>query len=142
MKLSTIAGLALAALIFPQQTARAEDMTVGGRYLPQVVASSKAHRDALEKLIKGKPGIPNWVRNMITRDRYVALASVLLPVDGKPRERFDACEPKNCSGSRIVILYSPDGKYAVMAISDEKRGEILLGSPDAAERQILVAPPQ
>ncbi|MBP1850270.1 Ivy family c-type lysozyme inhibitor [Rhizobium halophytocola] len=132
-------GLGL-VLTFAALAVHAAEPTLGGRFLPQVVATSKPHHDSLEKLIRGRAGIPTWVRNMLYRDRYVALASV--PVDlGKERhERFDACEAGRCAASRIVVLYSGDGKHAAMVVEDIKLGEVFLGDPSAAEKKVLSAP--
>lgn len=112
---------------------------LSGRFLFRVVAESEAHRTALTKLVRGRGGIPNWVRSMISRDDYVALASEAVEVDGASMELFKACEPKNCPDSEIRVLFSADGKRVVMLSRDKKSGELLLGEPSAAEQAILSA---
>ncbi|MBR0556654.1 hypothetical protein J5J10_13290 [Ciceribacter sp. L1K23] len=126
------ASLILAALLCasPQPVLSGES----GRFLPRVVAESEMHRESLSALVKGRRDIPIWVRSMISRDTYVALASEAIEVDGKPMELFRACEPRNCPVSEIRVLFSPDGKRAVMMSRDVDRGVTLLGDPSPAER--------
>lgn len=127
------------ALLFPSVPVRAEDAH-SGRYLFRVVEASQQHRDSLQALVKGRPGIPNWVRNMISRPGYVAMASTAETVGGRPIERFMACEAHNCGASQVFVLFSPDGKHVVMRISDGDKGEMYLGDPDEAEKTLLAAP--
>lgn len=112
---------------------------LSGRFLFRVLAESEKHRSALTSLVRGRAGIPNWVRNMISRDDYVALASEAVEVAGAPMELFRACQPRNCPDSHIRVLFSADGKRVVMLSRDGKTGELLLGEPSAAEQAVLSA---
>jgi len=105
-----------------------------GRFLPQVLKTSKVHTKTLLKLIGGRPGIPPWVRGMVTRDLYVALASERIEVSGKPMERFEACEAGRCDTNRITLLFSPDGRHVAVRILDQRLGEVLLGDPSPEEK--------
>lgn len=87
--------------------------------------------------MRGKQGVPPWVLNMVNRSDYVGLASVEMPVDGKPMQLFYACEPKRCNQSAIRVLFSADGKHVVMRVNDERMGEVFLGKPTDAEKAAL-----
>ncbi|MBW8318618.1 MAG: hypothetical protein K0M47_04385, partial [Rhizobium sp.] len=113
--------------------------SLSGNFLPAIIAGSEPHRTALTGLIRGKPGLPAWVRNMISRDRYVALASRRVEIDGKQMQLFAACQPGNCAASAIRVLYSSSGKRAVMRIADVKLGTIVLGEPGPDELDVLAA---
>ncbi|MCL6706230.1 inhibitor of vertebrate lysozyme family protein [Pseudomonas sp. R2.Fl] len=132
-------ALILLLALLPAMPAIAQQ-DLAGRFLSRVVAESEPHRTALTKLIRGRGGIPSWVRNMISRDDYVALASEAVEVAGAPMELFRACQPKTCPDSEIRVLFSADGRRAVMLSRDAKAGELLLGEPSAAERAVLSAP--
>ena len=128
-------GLALSGL----STSTAAEPSLSGNFLPAIIAGSEPHRAALTGLIRGKPGLPAWVRNMVSRNRYVALASTRVEVEGKPMQLFQACQPGSCPESAVRVLYSADGKRAVMRIADLKLGTVILGDPTPAEMGVLSA---
>lgn len=111
---------------------------LSGNYLPQVLETSKAHRDSLESLIAGKPGLPYWVRSLFTQPRYVALVSEKVEVAGVPMQRFYACEAKRCEESFLRVLYSADGKRVLLYMSDDKLGPKIFGDPTPQEMNFLL----
>jgi hypothetical protein len=115
--------------------------TLSGQFLAQTVQTSKPHKDALKALVRGQQGIPPWVLNIVNRDDYVGLASVEMPVDGKPMQLFYACEAKRCRQSAIRVLFSKDGKHVVMRVNDDRLGESFLGKPSDAEKSALARNP-
>ena len=129
----------MAALSFALPAAAAETAP-SGRFLAQVISTSKPHRETVSGLLKGRRGLPSWVRNMVSRGDYVAAASQALVVDGKSRELFSVCQPKNCAGSQFKVLFSADGRTAVVRIVDAKLGEQFLGDPDASEKAVMMKP--
>lgn len=136
-KLTVLATLSMAMLMATFAGAQTPNASLSGNFLPTVLAASEPHRESLQALIKGKPGIPFWLRNMIRQPRYVALASKKVDVAGKPMQLFEACEAKRCDDSRLRVLYSVDGKRAVLRISDTKLGEKLFGEPSIGELRAL-----
>lgn len=119
--------------------AAAAETSLSGNFLPAIIATSEPHRKALVDLIRGKPGLPAWVRNMVSRDRYVALASRRVEVEGRAMQLFAACQAGNCAESAIRVLFSEDGKRAVMRVADLKLGTVVLGDPTPAEMGVLAA---
>ncbi|WP_454287876.1 Ivy family c-type lysozyme inhibitor [Rhizobium arsenicireducens] len=117
----------------------AAEPSLSGNFLPAVIATSEPHRETLIGLIRGKRGLPAWVRSMVSRDRYVALASKKVEVEGRPMQLFSACQPGNCAESAIRVLFSVDGKRAVMRIVDNKLKTLVLGEPTLAEAALLAA---
>ncbi|MEC9462147.1 MAG: Ivy family c-type lysozyme inhibitor [Pseudomonadota bacterium] len=111
--------------------------SLAGNYLPSVLATSPAHRDSLMEMIKGKPGLPFWVRALVRQPRYVALASEEVKVKGKRMQLFRACEPRTCESSWIRVLYSEDGKRALLYVSDAKLGIKIFGDPTPEEIAFL-----
>ena len=111
--------------------------SLAGNYLPSVLATSPAHRDSLMEMIKGKPGLPFWVRALVRQPRYVALASEEVKVKDKRMQLFRACEPRTCEASFIRVLYSEDGKRALLYVSDAKLGIKIFGDPTPEELSFL-----
>ncbi|MFN7125072.1 MAG: Ivy family c-type lysozyme inhibitor [Allorhizobium sp.] len=126
--------LILSAAPLQAQTA---STSLAGNYLPSVLATSPAHRDSLMEMIKGKPGLPFWVRALVRQPRYVALASEEVAVKDRRMQLFRACEPRTCDTSWIRVLYSEDGKRALLCISDAKLGIKIFGDPTPEELAFL-----
>ncbi|EKF57613.1 hypothetical protein QWE_20613 [Agrobacterium albertimagni AOL15] len=135
--LAIAAALSLSAAPICAQTA---STSLAGNYLPSVLAASPAHRDSLMEMIKGQPGLPFWVRALVRQPRYVALASEEVAVKDKRMQLFRACEPRTCETSWIRVLYSEDGKRALLYVSDAKLGIKIFGDPTPEELTFLVRP--
>ncbi|MFC3163625.1 Ivy family c-type lysozyme inhibitor [Ciceribacter thiooxidans] len=108
--------------------------SLSGNFLPQVIAASAPHREALETLLRGRRGLPPWIRAMVSRPKYVALASKRVTVDGKAMQLFSACEAGRCAESRLRALFSADGKRVTVYIRDARQGHLVFGDPTPAER--------
>lgn len=132
-----LAALILSAVPLHAQTA---SPSLAGNYLPSVLAASPAHRDSLMEMIKGQPGLPFWVRALVRQPRYVALASEEVKVKDKRMQLFRACEPRTCESSWIRVLYSEDGKRALLYVSDAKLGIKIFGDPTPEELTFLARP--
>jgi len=133
-ELVLLTALTLNAAPVHAQTA---STSLAGNYLPSVLATSPAHRDSLMEMIKGKPGLPFWVRALVRQPRYVALASEEVAVKDKRMQLFRACEPRTCETSWIRVLYSEDGKRALLYVSDAKLGIKIFGDPTPEELTFL-----
>lgn len=136
-QLALLAALSLSAAPLHAQTA---STSLAGNYLPSVLAASPAHRDSLMEMIKGQPGLPFWVRALVRQPRYVALASEEVAVKDKRMQLFRACEPRTCESSWIRVLYSEDGKRALLYVSDAKLGIKIFGDPTPEELTFLARP--
>ncbi|WP_165214737.1 Ivy family c-type lysozyme inhibitor [Affinirhizobium pseudoryzae] len=125
-----IARLLLAfLLLLPLQVFAAEAKS--GRFLQEVISSSTAHEQSLRQLLQGERGLPSWVRNMLSRPRYVSGASQAVIVDGTAMELFAACLAKQCPDSHMRVLFLPDGKVVALRAADKILGEVVLGNPSA-----------
>lgn len=132
--ISLLFAFSLNAVAAIAQTA---STSLAGNYLPNVLANSPAHRDSLMEMLKGKPGLPFWVRALVRQPRYVALASEEVAVKDRRMQLFRACEPRTCETSWIRVLYSEDGKRALLYISDAKLGIKIFGDPTPEELAFL-----
>lgn len=120
-----------------QSAAQAPDTSLSGNFLPKVLETSAAHRDSVLALVKGKPGLPFWVRALVRQPRYVARASEEIEVSGERRQKFHACEAQHCDASWLVAIFSADGKHAVLKVSDAKLGVKFFGNPTPDELAAL-----
>ncbi len=111
---------------------------LSGNYLFEVLQRSKPHEETLAGLLRGKRGLPTWVRGMASKGNYVASASEQVMVDGVAMELFAVCQPHNCSDSQVKLLYSADGKTAYVRVIDSKLGEHIFGNPSEAQKAPLM----
>lgn len=132
--------LVLCLLVLAVSQLSAAEEAKSGRFLHEVVASSQAHRESLQQLLRKTQRLPPWVRNMITNPLYVSGASTTVTIAEKPFELFGACLVRLCPKSHLRILFTPQGKIVSMRVVDEKMGEILLGEPDADQLLHLSKP--
>ncbi|KQW31357.1 hypothetical protein ASE36_03620 [Rhizobium sp. Root274] len=113
--------------------AQSPDTSLSGNFLPKVLEASAAHRDSLLEMIKGKPGLPFWVRALVREPHYVALASEEVVIAGERRQKFRACEAGFCEASWLVVIFTADGKHVVLKVSDAKLGVKFFGDPTPDE---------
>lgn len=146
--------LLAAAIIFPAgafaevasgaapqpQAAEALSPAIGNRALSHVVATSPEHKRALVALFRGRRDLPEWTRSIITSARYVTGVSRIVTLPEGEFELFGACDPRDCPGSHIRILFSKDGAKVWARLIDPKDGQQVLGAPSADQLQALMAP--
>lgn len=121
--------LLLLILCLPAQAVGAD--VKSGRFLQEVVGSSKKHEQSLRQLLQGERGLPSWVRNLMSNPRYVSGASQAVTVDGVAMELFGVCLAKHCDESRMRVLFQPDGTAVAVRVTDKSLGEVVLGKPSA-----------
>lgn len=137
--LRLILSLTFASMLFATpHAALAEGDKLSGNYLFEVLQRSKPHEETLAGLLRGKRGLPTWVRGMASKGNYVASASEQVMVDGVAMELFAVCQPHNCSDSQVKLLYSADGKTAYVRVIDSKLGEHIFGNPSEAQKAPLM----
>lgn len=131
---------ALACLLLLQAAASAEDKPVplAGQNLGEVLDKSEARRNAAEKLRFGIPGLPSWARYFIRRNDYVSTPSEEVEIGGAKYQLFHTCQPGNCSGMQMHILFSADGKTAWMRLYQKGKPDIFLGEPDEGQKKVLM----
>lgn len=137
-----IAVFMLPALVFADMSSGGGNPApaIGNRALNQVVATSPEHKKALIALLRGRRDLPEWVRTLITSARYVTGVSRVVTLPEGEFELFGACDPRDCPGSHIRILFSPDGTKVWARLIDPKDGQQLLGEPSADQMRVLMVP--
>jgi hypothetical protein len=100
-----------------------------GRYLNALLSTSAPHRQTLEELLRGKQGLPYWVRNISRNQGFVSGLSRQVEIDGGHYEFFAVCAPRSCEVSTFRVLFTLDGKLAFARIGDPQTGEKFLGDP-------------
>ncbi|MGR6466495.1 Ivy family c-type lysozyme inhibitor [Rhizobium sp. PAMB 3182] len=130
---------AVSCLLMIQGAVFAEEKPVplAGQNLGEVLDKSEARRKVVEKLRYGIPGLPSWARYFIRRNDYVSTPSEEVEIGGTKYQLFHTCQPGNCAGMQMHILFSADGKQAWMRLFEKGKPDIFLGEPDEGQKKVL-----
>jgi hypothetical protein len=61
----------------------------------------------------------------------------LVSVGGKPYELYQVCEPHNCPGNFIYVLFKIGGEEAVALLTIEGKEYRVFGDPTSTEKDAL-----
>lgn len=95
-----------------------------------------AYRGALTAILRGRNVAP-WVKVFLATGNGVVSPGKTLEIGGRPYEQYDVCEPHNCGGNFLYVLFTPGGAkaWALLTVSGSKAG--FYGNPDRAQQQAL-----
>lgn len=88
-------------------------------------------KKALMAMLQGTKDVPPWVAKIGRGGNFFAAPAVNATVGGEPHVFFNACEAKDCAGSRLEIMFSSDGKRAFGVLVDGDKPPLWFGAPDA-----------
>jgi len=97
-----------------------------------------AYADPLKAIVNGNEGLPDWVSGFIRTQDGVASPGVAVTIDGHAFERYDVCQPHNCGGNFLYVLYPAGGGQAWALITRDDRVAAILGSPNEAQKGVLI----
>jgi Inhibitor of vertebrate lysozyme (Ivy) len=98
-----------------------------------------AYKAPLEALLRGQKGLPPWIGRFVKTMNGVANPGSSVSVEGKPFELYNVCEPHNCGGNFLYILYAQGGGQAWALVTKDDKVVATLGNPSAAQREVLMA---
>jgi Inhibitor of vertebrate lysozyme (Ivy) len=107
-------------------------------YLSERLSRNPTYNKTLLNLLKGKSITP-WLREYLANYNGVDTPGKLISVGKKPYEIYQVCEPHNCPGNFIYVLYDVGGERAVALLTIEDRDFRLFGNPNASEKDALFA---
>jgi hypothetical protein len=123
--LSLTIGMALAC------SAAAADLP----YLTDRLANP-TYRATLDNLLRGKPTTA-WLRTYLATKNGVDRPGAMVSAQGKSYELYAVCEPHNCGGNFLYVLYRPGGAAAVALLTRENAIDQFFGNPSEAEKALL-----
>jgi hypothetical protein len=94
------------------------------------------YNNTFSTLFRGKNVAP-WLLGYLRDRDGVDIPGRILNVSGQQYELYWVCEPHNCGGSFIKILFLPGGKKAFVLFIDGENEHRFFGNPDQHERDIL-----
>jgi len=108
-----------------------------GPYLPALMKQEPAYLAAWKSMVKGEK-LSAWVNTFTKTQGAVATPVKKIPVAGQSYTLGWICEPHNCGGNEVYVLFTPDaGQAWGLLIDDGKRR--WLGKPDAAVQAAILS---
>jgi hypothetical protein len=96
-----------------------------------------AYKATFTKLL-GAEQLPPWLRQYLSNHNGVERPGDNVTVAGKPYELYAVCEPHNCAGNFIYVLFRSGGQQAVALIILDNKDYKFFGDPDQNEKDALL----
>jgi hypothetical protein len=107
-----------------------------GPYLYEQL-TKPAYKATFKALFKGQKNLEPWLREYISRGNGVDIPSEKRIVAGKSLEYYEICQPHNCPGNVLSVLFEPGGGKAWALFTRDDGARRVFGNPDAAVRAAL-----
>ena len=127
---AVLLGALVAGSLAPQAFARP------GAYLLDLVRT-EPYRTAWMRMLAKERGLPSWVQDFMTTGDGVNTPSKMIPVGVKAFTYSTLCEPHDCAGNMLYVVFAPDGGQAYAKLVQAGKAPRLLGKPDAQTRSAL-----
>ena len=93
---------------------------------------------AYRQLFLGEKSVPPWMKEYNSTLKGKESPGERVYFNGAFFERYKVCDPRNCDGAYLIVLFTPGGRQA-WAVSVSDGQQRFLGYPDAATQQHLIA---
>ena len=134
MKLTRLVLLG-AALLLPVVAAWA------GKDAPYLFEQLKKpeYSKTLHALLAHEKNLEPWVKDYLKTNNGVDSPSQSLTVQDKPYELYQVCQPHNCGGNFIYVLFVPGGAKAWVLFTKDDGTSKFFGNPSAEIQSALKA---
>jgi len=105
-------------------------------YLFQRLKQS-TYKRAFTTLFKNEKNLAPWLRGYLDNRNGVDTPGRAVDVSASPHELYAVCEPHNCAGNFIYVLFSPGGRRAWALFTKHGGNLRFFGSPDPQQRTFL-----
>jgi hypothetical protein len=107
-------------------------------YLYERLSKSPIYKKTLTALLAGKP-TPTWVRGYLSGGNGVDTPGRDVRVGTAPYEMYAVCQPHNCAGNFLYVLFQPGGGAATALITMEGKSAQFFGNPNQPQKDVLIA---
>ena len=107
--------------------------------MPTTRKLKPAYIKTFNGLFKGQHNIEPWLQEYITDGNGVDSPSEKRTIAGKMYELYNICQPRNCPGNVIYVLFEPGGAQAWALFVKNDGTSRFFGNPDTQIREALKA---
>ena len=100
------------------------------------IITKPAYKHSLNTIVAGQPVDP-WVKGLLKGDDGVSGPGKDVTIGQSKFELYNACEPHNCGGNFLYVLFTPGGGQAWAVFTKEGKIVRYYGHPDSAKQRAL-----
>jgi hypothetical protein len=98
-----------------------------------------AYRNSFNALFHGEPDLAPWLRRYLNKRDGVDTPGQIVTAAGENYELYEVCQPHNCPGNYIYVLFSRGGHKAWALFTREGGDYRFFGKPNAQQQALLTA---
>lgn len=107
-----------------------------GPYLFEQLENS-TYLSTFKALFHGQSNLEPWLKGYIDERNGVDTPGSQLVVNGQTFEVYQVCQPHNCPGNVLYVLYVPGGSRAFALFTKDDGISRYFGSPDDSLQKVL-----
>ena len=97
-----------------------------------------AYRASFNALFQGQNQLEPWLKGYIKTGNGVDVPSSSLVINGQPYSLHEVCQPHNCPGNVLYVLFTPAGSRAYALFTKDDGSHCFFGAPDASLQEALL----
>ncbi len=97
-----------------------------------------AYRAAFNALFQGQHQLEPWLKGYIKTGNGVDVPSTSLVINGQAYSLHEVCQPHNCPGNVLYVLFTPEGGRAYALFTKDDGSHRFFGTPDAGLQAALL----
>ena len=100
------------------------------------IITKPAYKHAINSIVSGQPVEP-WVQGLLQGEDGVSGAGKTVVIGSTTFELYNACQPHNCGGNFLYVLFTPGGGQAWAVFTKDGKIVRYYGHPDMAKQRVL-----
>jgi hypothetical protein len=97
------------------------------------------YRQSLNALFRGEPNLAPWLRRYLNKRNGVDTPGQIVTAASENYELYEVCQPRNCPGNYIYVLFSRGGQKAWALFTREGGDYRFFGKPNGQQQALLTA---
>lgn len=117
------------------------DLSAGAAELPYLFEQLKkpTYKASFNALFRSEKNLAPWLRAYLKDRNGVDTPGQTVTDKGRSYELYEVCEPHNCPGNDIYVLFTPGGGRGWGLFTKDGGNYRFFGSPDEQQRAMLTA---
>lgn len=97
------------------------------------------YKAAFKALFQGQSHLEPWLATYIRTGNGVDIPGSTLVINGLPYSVHQVCQPHNCPGNVLYVLFAPAGQRAYALFTKDDGSQRFFGKPEASLQEALLA---
>jgi Inhibitor of vertebrate lysozyme (Ivy) len=101
--------------------------------------NSRHYKNSFRALFQGEKSLAPWLRDYLRSRNGVDTPGQMVEATGVRYELYEVCQPHNCPGNYIYVLFAPGGSKAWALLTREGGDYRFFGHPGPQQQALLSA---